>query len=469
MKKPYPPLFNTRICDNSHSKRTIVSLLKGLRPHIPATVLIISDEEIHSHSFSDIVNERGCMYLAGVSVEGVSLYDIYSDFKAASFKDAETERFLRTVVALIDLSMKYRDVSGGYPILLLNSIYITEDHSTITYLPYHLIDYLNTFYEDDMRQVFYYPALINRKASIKEEKNSTVEKADLLDDKHLFSQILARLIYLFLTKNRRMDASGIEQSVYNNRVYYLKTEMNDIPNGLADTIWNIMHGKHVQLSLLREAIVSSLEDKSETERIEKIPFSRRRGILSFKAGMTAFFTRRWKLLLIGLILFGIAFYLLSDAMMSRRREDYTAGLAPRQVVELYFSAINTLNLNYLDAIYYKRSGKQVKDELSTFYVILKMESAFGKTLVHPDEIAKKEFDPQVHTVFGIRDLELTLIQNDTEPVFKARYTRIISSGEGLHETVMDETIQLQFIDDHWYITKSERTIRSEGSRMRENP
>jgi|GEM_PF-2677689 len=456
------------ISDNTHSKRTIVSLIKGLRPQIPATVLIVSDEETRSHSFYDIVHEQGCMYLAGASVKGASLYDIYSDFKAASFKNSETQTFLRTVVALIDLSMKYRDVSGWFPKLLLNSIYITDNHSTITYLPYSLIDYLNTFYEDDMRQVLYYPAMIHRTASIKKEKSSRVENEGLLTDELLFSRILARLIYLFLTKNRRMNASGIEQSVYNSRVYYLKTEMNDMPNGLADTLWNIMHGKEMQLAFLRGALVSSMVDETDTERIDKIPFSRRRGIISCKAGISAFFSRRWKLLLIVLILLGIVFYLLSDVMMSRRREDYTAGLAPRQVVELYFSAINTLDLYYLDAIYYKRSGKRVKDELSTVYVMLKMESAFGKTLVHPDEIANTEYDPQVHTVFGIRDLELDQIENDAEPVFRARYTRVISSEESLHETVMEETIQLQFIDDHWYITKSERSIRSEGSHMREN-
>jgi hypothetical protein len=369
---------------------------------------------------------------------------------------------------LIDYATKYRAAAGGFPRFLLNSIYITEDHSTITFMPYSLIDYLNTFYEDDMRQILYYPAMTNRTALIRGENNSGAEHADTLAHDHMFSRMIARLIYLFLTKSRRMTASGIEQSIYDSSVYYLKTEMSDIPRSLADTVWNIMHGRPMQPAVLKNAIVPSLEEAADTNRIEKIPFSRKRGVISFKEGISTFISRRWKLALIVLILMGIAFYLLSDAVLSRRQDDYTAGLAPRQVVELYFTAINTLDLNYLDAIYYKRSGKRVKDELSTVYVMLKMENAFGKRFVHPDEVTETEFDPQIHTVFGLRDLELEQIQNDDEPVFRARYTRVVSSGDRLHETMMEETIQLQFIDDHWYITKSERSISSEDSRVREN-
>lgn len=469
MKKTNHPLFGTGICNSTHSKRTIVSLINGLKSHIPASIHVVSGNQVSPDSFTDIVTEKGCIYLGGAAVSGLSLYDVYRDYRAASFKNSETEKFLRTVVALIDASIKYRDVSGGFPILFLNSVYVTEDHSKITYLPFSLIDYLNTFYEDDTRQVLYYPAMINQTSGEKSEKYSTGRgKMEKLVDEHLFSRILARLMYLFFTRNRRLDGTGMEQSVYDSRVYYLKTEIEDIPKALADTLWDIMRGKQIQLALLRRTIASCSTRKTEPERAEKIPFSRRRNVVSFRAGMAGFFTRRWKMLLVILILLGVALYLLSDIMSSRRREDYTADLSPREVVELYFTAINSLDLNVLDAIYYKRKGKQVKNELSTVFVMLKMESAFGKALVHPDELTEGEFDPQLHTVFGIRDLELGLIQDDDVPVFRARYVRVINSGESLHETVIEETIQLQYIDDHWYITESERSILSEGSRMRED-
>jgi hypothetical protein len=467
MKKTNPPLFGTGICDSTHSKRTIVSLINGIKSYIPASIHVVSGNQVSPDSFTDIVTEKGCIYLGGAAVCGLSLYDVYRDYRAASFKNSETEKFLRTVVALIDASIKYRDILGGFPIFLLNSVYVTEDHSKITYLPFALIDYLNTFYEDGIRQVLYYPAMITQTSVEKSEKYSIGRgKMEKLVDEHLFSRILARLLYLFFTKNRRLDGTVIEQSVYDSRVYYLKTEIEDIPKALADTLWDIMHGKKIQLALLRGTIASCATKKTEPERAEKIPLSRRRNVVSFRTGMAGFFTRRWKMLLVILILLGVALYLLSDIMSSRRREDYTAGLAPRQVVELYFTAINTLDLNVLDSIYYKRKGKKVKDELSTVFVMLRMESAFGKTLVFPDELTEGEFDPQLHTVFGIRDLELGLIQDDDVPVFRARYVRVVSSGESLHETVIEETIQLQYIDDHWYITESERSILSEGSRMR---
>jgi hypothetical protein len=448
---------------------TIVSLINGLKFHIPASIHVVSGDQVIPDSFTDIVTEKGCIYLGGAAVSGLSLYDVYRDYRAESFKNSETEKLLRTVIALIDASLKYRDVSGGFPILLLNSVYVSEDHSKITYLPFSLIDYLNTFYEDDTRQVLYYPAVINHASGEKSEKHRTGRgKMEKLGDEHLFSRILARIMYLFFTKNRRLDGTGMERSVYDSKVYYLKTEIEDIPKAFADILWDIMHGKQIQLALLRETIASCATKKIEPERAEKIPFSRRRNVVSFRAGMAGFFARRWKVLLVILILLGVALYLLSDVMRSRRREDYTADLSPRQVVELYFTAINTLDLNVLDAIYYKRKGKQVKNELSTVFVMLKMESAFGKALAHPDELTEGEFNSQLHTVYGIRDLELGLIQDDDVPVFRARYVRVISSGESLHETVIEETIQLQYIDDHWYITESQRSILSESSSMRED-
>ena len=441
--------------------------MKGIRSYIPSPVYTVAKNHVATEQFTDIVTERGCVYLSGCSVEGTSLYHAYRDFKASTFKDEETAAFFRTLLSIIDSSVQYREVTGTYPILLLNTVYISDSLSSITFLPHRLIDYLNTFCDDDMRQVIYYPAMKHQRTKDSEEKRDKNSQTVNLTGEYQFSSTLSKLIYLFLTKNKREHALKNGQSIYNSRVYFISTEMSGVPHGIADTVWNIMHGKKIQLAELRNAIEAGLKSKTDPDRLYHVPFCRRRSIISFKAGMSSFFSRRWKLLLIVLILIGIGIYLISDAMLSSMRDDYTAGLEPEQVVELYYNAINTLDLNYLDAVYYKRSGKKVKDELSTVYVMLKMESAFGKTLVHPEYIEDMEFDPQVHTVFGIRDLDIEKIQNGTEPIFRARYKRVVSSGEKLHETVIEETIQLQFIDDHWYITNSERSILSEGSRLRD--
>jgi len=436
--------------------------MKGIRSYIPSPVYTVTKDQLATEQFTDILTEGGCVYLSGCSVEGTSLYHMYCDFKAATFKDDETKTFFRTLLSIIDSSMQYREVTGSYPMLLLNTVYISDSLLSITFLSHRLIDYLNTFYDDDMRQVLYYPAVIHQKTKDSEEKSEKIVHTVNRTWEHQFTSILARLIYLFLTKNKREHAFEKGQSIYNSSIYYISTEMSGVPHGIADTVWHIMYGKKIQLAELRNAIETGLKSTTDPDRLDYVPFCRRRGIISFKAGMASFFNRRWKLLLIVLILIGIGIYLISDAMLTSRREDYTAGLEPKQVVELYYNAIDTLDLYYLDAVYYKRSGKKVKDELSTVYVMLKMESAFGKTLVQPEDIEGMEFDPQVHTVFGIRDLDVEKIQSGTEPIFRARYKRVVSSGEKLHETVMEETIQLQFIDDHWYITKSERSVLSEG-------
>ena len=469
MKKTNPPLFDTGICESTHSKRTIVSLLTGLKTRIPATIHVVSRDQVILKSFNDIVTESGCIYFRGASIKGQSLYDLYVNYGATAFENNETKRFLQSVIALIDTSMKYSNLSGGYPVLLLNSIYVTDDASTVTYLSYSLMDYLNTFYDDDTRQVIYYPAMMNRSSGMKSRKH--IEGRNLeekLVEEHTYNQFLARLMYLFFTKFRRTAEEHNGKSGFDGRIYYLKTEMNDIPRSLADTIWDTMRGKQLSLDSLREAIVSASSEKPLQGRTEKIPFGRKRNVLTFRIGIAGFLSRRWKLVVIALIIFGVALYLFSDALKSRKREDYTAGLQPRQVVELYYEAINNLDLDVVEAIYYRRAGKTVRDELSTVYVMLKMEGAFGKRFLHPDELAEDEFQPHMHTVFGIRDLELELVQDGSQPLFRAEYLRVISSGEKLHTTEIVEMIQLQYIDNHWYITKSDRTIESRNSPMQED-
>jgi hypothetical protein len=467
MKNPYPPLFSTGICDTSHSKRTLVSLMKGLRTYIPSPVLAIQGEKVHTARFTDIQTERGCVYLSGVTVPGQSLYQMYVDFKAESFRSVETLSFLGMAMSLLDASLTFSQSSGSFPLLLMNSIFIADDGRLITFLPYELMDYLNTFLDDEKRQVLYYPIMVNRNSTLRENRKNSDERWGLATNEDEFTQNLARLMYLFFTKYSRSLEAGKEQSVYNDRVYYLGTEMRGVPREVADTLWNQMHGKPVNVEDMRAVLAAGVKQQTPRAPVEKIPIVRRRRVISMKAGITDFFSRRWKLLLIILILLGVALYLLSDALLSRTRQDFTAGLTPMQVVELYYESVNNLDLNYLDAIYYKRSGKKVKDELSTVYVMLKMETAFGKIIVHPDEIAGSIFDHQLHSVFGIRDLELTRMRNGEDPVYRATYTRVVSSGETLHETVMEETIQLQFIDDHWYITKSERSILSEAQDTRQ--
>jgi hypothetical protein len=199
-----------------------------------------------------------------------------------------------------------------------------------------------------------------------------------------------------------------------------------------------------------------------------VPLMKKKAVVFFKTRLHSFLTRRWKLLLTIMILAGAGVYLLSDALSSRNRVDYTAGLSPRQVVDLYYRATNDLDLDVIDAVFYKRSGKKIRDELSSLYVMLKMETAFGKTLVHPEDIKVQGYQPERHSVFGILGLDLQQTGNDDHPIFHAQYRRVISSGEELYQYSVQETIYLEYLDDHWYITKSDRTIEN-SSQIQEIP
>jgi hypothetical protein len=199
-----------------------------------------------------------------------------------------------------------------------------------------------------------------------------------------------------------------------------------------------------------------------------VPLLKRPTVIRFRSGLLSFASRRWKLLALVVILIGVGAYLLSDILSSRNRADYTAGLSPRQVVELYYRAVHDLDLEIIDAVFYRRSGRRIRDELSTVYVMLRMETAFGKVLVQPEDIEVQGYQPERHSVFGIADLDLQQTRNGVGPVFHARYRRIISSGEELRVYHMEETIYLEYIDNRWYITESSRTVET-TSQIQEIP
>jgi len=467
MKSSELSLLHTGICEDTYTKRTLVSLITGLKQHLPAHFLTVQANRTVPHSLTDVVTENRCIYLKGHRVRGRPLYQICRDLSIDRFNCDDTRALLRYAMVLMDASERYNEHTGGYPPLLLNSIHISDNASEVTFLPYSLVDFLNTFHSDTLRKDLYLPLRGGtRKYHRRQVKKIEADRAArdaALTGEYEFTRSLVRLLYFCLTNHGKKNGEENARDKYGDTDLYLRTVMEDAPVAFADILWDVMHGQVATLNRLREIISSILRKSTQTVQPLKIPFMKRKGVIHFKRALSAFFIRGWKYIAIVLIICGVGGYLLSDVLKSRIREDYTAGLSPRQVVELYYQAINDLNLDVIDAVFYKRSGKKIKDELSTVFVMLKMEEAFGKIRIHPEDTDVEEFKPGLHTVFGIKDLDVQMVQDEPDPVFQTRYLRVISSGEELYAYSVDETIHLKYIAGRWYITESERIIEGPAS------
>jgi hypothetical protein len=398
--------------------------------------------------------------LKGPVISGISLYDIYKDYTPVCFSSDETRRFLHLIIFLIESAEKYSIYTGSFPQILLNGIFIEEDGTKITLLPPSIIDYLNKYQSIEEQRLLYFSAG-GKKFPI---KNRTKVDVGIEKDQSEFTLSLARLIYLFFTKPKMSPdsekASSHTHTDYGEKpVFYLRSCVDDIPKELADAIWALMHGKIIELQELVKIIQMSISDLQAGRVTRKIPVFKRRGVISIQHRLSVFLSRRWRYIPIVLILLGVVAYLLSDALRARNRIDYTLGLSADQVVELYYSSINNLDLDAIDSLFFKRSGKKIKDELSTVYVMMKMEQAFGKQLISPDAVLNTNMSLDYYSVYGIKDLAFEQISNGNDPVFIARYTRVISSSESINEYEIEETLYLKKIKDRWYITESIRSIQ----------
>jgi hypothetical protein len=464
MKISESSLFFTGICEHTHSKRTLVSLITELRKKLPAEVITLRGKSVSRYSFSEVFTRNRCVYIGGHRVSGRSLDHIYENCRIERFKTEETRALIRFFIKLIDAAKQYRDLTGAYPTLLMNSIYAAEDGSEITFLPYELIDYLNTFHNETLRRTLYLPIHLGgwaRKARRgKAVAGGKTGGTSSLAAENEFVRTLGWLLYLCLTRRKQESALEKTPGSRGAMALYLGSLIKDAPAMLSDTLWSVQHGGDLSVDRLRDVLIASLQQDTSGDRAAPVPLLKRPTVIRLEAGLFSFASRRWKLLALVVILIGVGAYLLSDALSSRNRVDYTAGLSPRQVVELYYRGVHELDLEIIDAVFYRRAGKRIRDELSTVYVMLRMETAFGKVLVQPEDIDVQGYQPERHSVFGVVDLDVQQTRNGARPVFHARYRRIISSGEELRAYHMEETIYLEYIDNRWYITESDRTVET---------
>lgn len=473
----FNPEFNTGICESIHSKLTLVSAISDLKKLLNEKLYVFRFRRMEQVNFSDVVNQNGCIHLKGVKIEGRSLYDYYLEYKPDRFFSVETRKIITFIDEILETSESIKEVTGSYPRLLLNGIFITEDGGIITYLPASIVDYINKHLTIEAQYLIYYPITI-KKTRVGRRKASPVDTLKVTEPVGTFdfARAIARALYMFLSKaglRGKIESFSNPEALFKiimaQPVFYLGEHVEELYPELGKAIWELMHDRGIQrgspdraVSDLKEIIKRCRGMEKTAGPTEKIPLSKRSSFILFKYRISTFFSTKWKYVAIGVVVVLLIFYLFSDIFIGKEKIDYLKGLSPKQVVELYYNAINNLDLNAVDAVFFRRAGKEVRNELATIVVITRMEQAFGKRMVHPDQLEDNQSLPPDSTVYGIDDLSIQQISNDENPVFFASYYRVISTEGILHRYRVEETIFLKKINDYWYITDSKRSVKEEG-------
>jgi len=432
-------MFHTGICENTVSKRTIISVITGLKNLLSERIYTVTQSSVKESSFSEVVNREGCIFLKDFEVHGASLFDLYKSFTSSNFFSEDTKHFLVVLHQIIKASELISSNTGSYPSLLLNSVFIDEEGGNIVFLPHKLIEFLNKYRDVEEQLILFYPL----------ERPSGVSPSH----QHDLTLSLARILYLFFSKNQKSKDSVILD---------ISNFMNNTPRVLCDAIWKILYGKKFGLETFNKLIYSMIRKEKGNVR-EKIPLARKRKVALFKYSLKQFFIKKRTLLIIIVVLVTVLSYLFMDYFSHRKKIDYTIGLEPRQVVELYFQAVDTLDMDMLDSVFYKRTGREIKDEVSRIYVMSRLEQTVGTRIVKPEELEEEDLrnlssQDQKIKIYGIEDVEIQELSSGVNPIFHTKYKKYISAGEELSIYSLEETIYLKEYNDHWYIIRIERKI-----------
>jgi hypothetical protein len=424
-------MFPTGICENTFSKRTLISVITGLKNLETKDIYIItpSQKSVVQVTFSEAVNYRGCIVLKGFEKKGISLYEVVQDYKPETLNSDSTRELLEVVREIISAALLLHDKMGIYPHLILNGVFIDKNERTITFLPGQITDFLNKYQNIDIQKTLYYCY------SVKDKSFHSGEFE--------FTRAVAKFLYLCFSK---------DHDIINEPIFDAGNFMPDISRQFSNALWDLMHNKPIELRSLQSIITESLKSGKDSA-VTKVPLLRSRTFISFKSALLSFFARRKKLVVVSIILAAIATYLVFDFLQKSRKIDYTAGLNPQQVIELYYQAVDNLDLELLDSIFYKRAGKQIKDELSTLYIMTKLEQVYNRQLIDPEDTLHKTDVPRI---YGIKDLHIQQISDDENPVFIARYSKYVRTENEDNEYAVKETLYLKNYNDRWYIVRSEK-------------
>jgi hypothetical protein len=319
----------------------------------------------------------------------------------------------------------------------MNGVYVDAESGAITYLSQNLSEFLSAYLSEEERKTILF---IAGRRGDRGPSSGTVSvlPGDRSGGESVFAESCARFIYYFFTGEK----GGLDSPVY-----FLADRVPGFPSPLSDLVWDAMHGKPAALeALLRTCGLPPLEPAAcpEGKAFVKVPLRKRKGYLDLRHALGALLTSKWKLILLILLIGGVLAYVFVDFGAKKGSTNYTSGLAPRGVIELYYTAMNRLDLDVLQSLFFRRAGREVLNEMSTLYVMSKLSQIYGGRY-RPAEGGEPS------SILSVEDLHIEQVSDGEKPVFHARYKKMINTGEKRTEYLINEIVSLGRVKDRWTI------------------
>ena len=433
--------FNTGICEKNVSNRTYINLYKGLKNLIPAPAYLVTGNKVYKYEFRDVDTRQRCIILKGYLPKGISIFDLYNSISDYTEPVERVTVIFRIVNLLIKASKIFYAEFGHFPPLILNSIYIEENTNSICFISPEIIDLINSSREEEYKKLVEY--------CIKPEHKEKITNQDDL------AVSICRLIYLFLSKNR-YSTSAPEIDI---RCFY-----KFLPRDISNIIWYGITKNKVSLDRLEQTVsktlnlLNSFKNKNKNIVYSNPPLIRRPFFSRSRHRIKTFISFRRGLLIVIILLVGFGVYLITDFIKSSKGIIDVTGLPPEKIVEIYIKAIDELDVEVLETLFYKRAGRKLINEVSTIYVVSRLGQIYSKKPPESPSMGEEVYNYRWDPV-TIENVSITRTQDSSQPVFKISYIKKIETETGVEKYSEIDTLHLAKIKNKWRIVKIERTIK----------
>ncbi len=430
-------IIKTNICEETHSKNTIASIILKLKPLLNKPIFIVENGKVKKDFFSNITNKNGCIILENGDIKGKSLLDqILTAKEDVTFLKNKKDVFELILNILNAFKIVHKE-TGKYPHFYLNGIFYDSNSKSVTFLPEDVSSLLHDYLPENLKNINGFCI----KSTIKSFPDSESE----------LIEYVAFLLYLIFN-----IISG-KSDVKRYPIYDLRDIVPEINPELSKCLWKIMRReKKVSLEYFKNLIELSKNYKKTT----KTPLLKRKKLIDFTFKTKIFLQHRWKFLIIITIIAGVFLYTIGDIIYKSTLSKITENLTPKQVIELYIEAIKNLDVETINQIFYRRAGKTVFKEVSTLFVIKRMTQAYGIKWLDSSQI--KDLDlkhlPDNVRIYAINNVRIKEIDSSKKPLFTVEYTKIISSEDSIDIYHFKEWLSLIKIKNRWYIGKYTRKL-----------
>jgi len=428
-------LFQTNICEKTHSKQTIVSIISKLKTSIDKPVIVIKNNRLKEEFFKDVYNKNGCVFLSGPKILGDSLLAYINNVDSTKLNEEEIRNFISFVIEIIDALSIYIQNKKSYPMLFLSSIFYDKETKTFTILPDKLSKILSGYMPHNEQNINSFCIVNLLKDSIENENE--------------LAKSIIYFIYLYFLK---ASNKKIQRSI----IYDIRTFIKGIPDDIAKKIWRVLKGKeNINLFDIKELLKNY--KSLELSKSQHIPILRNESFINFIHKLSYMLLYKWKLILVIAVIAGIFLYTLADLIYKNRLSDITKDKTDYEVVELYIKSLKELDIEALDSLLYKRAGKDIIKEVSSIFVVKKMTEIYGLEWLNPTESNLKNLSEN-EKVYGIKDVKINEISNHTEPEFLVSYTKIFGEKGSVGIYLYQEKIKLKKVKNRWFIFKISRKL-----------